>query len=160
MKSRTWCAYCGKEYPLDTVTNEQIGEHIRTCPDHPMRKLEEENTRLHSLLDAPPVSDEAERREMMADAETMQVLAFLGLPHAGPVCTVFPGSKILSWIAQVKTLILTPPAVTIKEIHEINCDIASWLSHPFMDADNPDKQLAKWLRAHNVRVVEKEGEDA
>lgn len=36
IKSKTWCAYCGQEYPLDTVTAEQIGEHIATCEKHPL----------------------------------------------------------------------------------------------------------------------------
>lgn len=36
MKQLTWCAYCGKEFPLDTVTADQVGEHIQTCKKHPL----------------------------------------------------------------------------------------------------------------------------
>lgn len=46
----TYCAYCGAEYPLDSVTSEQVTEHIRTCGAHPMRKLEEENRRIIERL--------------------------------------------------------------------------------------------------------------
>lgn len=38
----TFCAYCGDEFPLDTVTAEQVGEHIKACPKHPMRVPERE----------------------------------------------------------------------------------------------------------------------
>jgi hypothetical protein len=34
--TNTWCAYCGKEFPLDTVTADQVGEHIATCDKHPL----------------------------------------------------------------------------------------------------------------------------
>ena len=40
LKGHTWCAYCGQEYLLDTVSADQIGEHIRTCHKHPMRATE------------------------------------------------------------------------------------------------------------------------
>jgi hypothetical protein len=36
--SMTYCAYCGKEYPLDTDAK-LIGEHINTCEKHPMYQL-------------------------------------------------------------------------------------------------------------------------
>lgn len=39
---KTFCAYCGEEFPLDTVTAEQVGEHIRICEKHPMRIVERE----------------------------------------------------------------------------------------------------------------------
>lgn len=42
IKRQTWCAYCGEGFPLDTVTADQVGEHIRTCPKHPMRVVEAE----------------------------------------------------------------------------------------------------------------------
>jgi len=32
----TECVYCGETFPLDTVTGEQVGEHIRTCKKHPL----------------------------------------------------------------------------------------------------------------------------
>lgn len=40
LKRVTWCAYCQAEFPLDTVTAEQVSEHIRVCPKHPMRAAE------------------------------------------------------------------------------------------------------------------------
>lgn len=35
------CAFCGKDYPRDTppTQSEALTEHIRTCAEHPMRKL-------------------------------------------------------------------------------------------------------------------------
>ena len=32
----TGCAFCGKEFPRDTVTDAQLVEHISLCPKHPM----------------------------------------------------------------------------------------------------------------------------
>ena len=48
----THCAYCGDEFPLDTVTPTLISEHIRTCEKHPMRKVEEERADLQRKVDA------------------------------------------------------------------------------------------------------------
>ena len=41
MKSKTYCAYCGKEYAIDTDAS-LVAEHIATCEKHPMRKVEEQ----------------------------------------------------------------------------------------------------------------------
>ena len=34
-----YCVYCGETFPLITVASDQVGEHIRTCSKHPMRRL-------------------------------------------------------------------------------------------------------------------------
>lgn len=38
---KTYCAYCGAEYPLDDAAA-QVSEHIKTCEKHPMRAVEAE----------------------------------------------------------------------------------------------------------------------
>lgn len=40
MKAKTYCAYCGKEYAIDTDAT-LVSEHIATCAKHPMRAVEE-----------------------------------------------------------------------------------------------------------------------
>jgi hypothetical protein len=40
LKRCTRCAYCGERFPLDTVTADDVGEHIRICEKHPMRERE------------------------------------------------------------------------------------------------------------------------
>ena len=35
LESKTYCAYCGKEYPVDDDASE-VGEHIKTCKKHPL----------------------------------------------------------------------------------------------------------------------------
>jgi len=37
---KTYCAYCGAEYPLDDNAAAQVSEHIKTCEKHPMRAVE------------------------------------------------------------------------------------------------------------------------
>lgn len=39
---RVWCAYCGAEYPEGTPRHGDgaLAEHIRVCPEHPMRRVE------------------------------------------------------------------------------------------------------------------------
>ena len=49
LKRSTRCAYCGEEFPLDTVTADQVGAHISKCDKHPMRKMEDEILRLDTL---------------------------------------------------------------------------------------------------------------
>jgi RNA polymerase-binding transcription factor DksA len=48
LKRFTHCAYCGAEFPLDSVTAEQIGEHIHNCPKHPIAVYK---ARLSHLMD-------------------------------------------------------------------------------------------------------------
>lgn len=38
--TETYCAYCGKRYPLDDQAATLVSEHIRTCEKHPMREVE------------------------------------------------------------------------------------------------------------------------
>jgi len=39
---KTYCAYCGAEYPLDDAAATLVSEHIKTCEKHPMRAVEAE----------------------------------------------------------------------------------------------------------------------
>jgi len=43
------CVYCGMEYPQDTPAwgDKVLTDHIKICPKHPMRKLEE---KLNSIV--------------------------------------------------------------------------------------------------------------
>jgi len=63
---KTYCAYCGAEYPLDDNAAAQVSEHIKTCEKHPMRetekraeKAEARAERLQAALDA--ANEDAER---------------------------------------------------------------------------------------------------
>ena len=51
---KTYCAYCGAEYPLDDNAANQVSEHIKTCEKHPMRAVEARaeaaQTEISSLL--------------------------------------------------------------------------------------------------------------
>lgn len=40
----TYCAYCGLKYPRGTrkFRNQALTDHIRVCPQHPMRKVEQQ----------------------------------------------------------------------------------------------------------------------
>ena len=46
------CAFCGQAYPDGTPTtkHELLTEHIKTCPAHPMRKIEADRDLLHGIL--------------------------------------------------------------------------------------------------------------
>lgn len=39
---RTYCTYCGAEFPLDDDAGNQVTEHIFTCKQHPMWGLQEQ----------------------------------------------------------------------------------------------------------------------
>lgn len=42
LNQRTYCAYCGAEFPIDDPNSpEAVSAHIRTCEKHPMRVLEQ-----------------------------------------------------------------------------------------------------------------------
>ncbi len=45
-EGKTYCAYCGAEYPLDDNAATQVSEHIKICKKHPMRASEAEVARL------------------------------------------------------------------------------------------------------------------
>ena len=47
------CVYCGIEYPPGSPTHgsEVLTEHIRVCPEHPMRELEEEKQALTNRIE-------------------------------------------------------------------------------------------------------------
>ena len=42
------CAYCGERFPMDTVTADQVGSHIATCPKHPVCHLTQVSIKLAS----------------------------------------------------------------------------------------------------------------
>jgi hypothetical protein len=50
LSESTYCAYCGEKFPLDNAAAEQVAEHIRTCPKHPMRAAESEVARLREQV--------------------------------------------------------------------------------------------------------------
>ncbi len=62
MKQLTWCAYCGKEYTLDTVTAEQIGEHIALCEKHPLFHAQK---RVKELEQEKAEAVQAERKRVL-----------------------------------------------------------------------------------------------
>lgn len=49
------CVYCGQQYPENTPTHGKdvavLTEHIKVCPEHPMRKVEEELREVQALFD-------------------------------------------------------------------------------------------------------------
>lgn len=49
------CVYCGQAYPENTPTHGKdvsaLTEHIKRCPQHPMRVLEEELQDMRATLD-------------------------------------------------------------------------------------------------------------
>lgn len=49
--TNTWCAYCGKEFPLDTVTADQVGEHIATCEKHPLYQAKRQIREIFAEID-------------------------------------------------------------------------------------------------------------
>jgi len=49
LKSMTYCAYCGEEFPIDDDAGE-VSEHIRTCDKHPMREAQATADRRLELL--------------------------------------------------------------------------------------------------------------
>lgn len=60
LKSKTWCAFCGKEFLLDTVSAEKLGDHVKICEKHPMRDLEQQLAAVKAALAA-----EREKRESL-----------------------------------------------------------------------------------------------
>jgi len=50
-QNETYCAYCGERFPLDAPSSAQlVGEHIMTCPKHPIADLKAENACLKAVL--------------------------------------------------------------------------------------------------------------
>jgi hypothetical protein len=52
LENTTYCAYCGERFALDDKAATFVTEHIRTCPDHPMRAIEAERNELLAALEA------------------------------------------------------------------------------------------------------------
>lgn len=82
MKKHTWCAYCGYEILIDDNAASLIGEHIRTCEKHPIRKLEVELEKQRPLIEAVMESNSEwvliELKELSrirtSDTPTMRIL--------------------------------------------------------------------------------------
>jgi ABC-type phosphate transport system auxiliary subunit len=51
LRRHTWCAYCGHEIAMDDNSATLIGEHIRLCEKHPMRKVETERDALKKRVE-------------------------------------------------------------------------------------------------------------
>ncbi len=49
LQTSTHCAYCGTEFPVDDSAAE-VTDHIRSCEDHPMRRVERENLALRERV--------------------------------------------------------------------------------------------------------------
>jgi uncharacterized coiled-coil DUF342 family protein len=51
----TYCGFCGEHFPADEDTQgektDAVQAHIRTCPKHPMRAVEEERDRLRARVE-------------------------------------------------------------------------------------------------------------
>jgi hypothetical protein len=89
VKRFTWCAYCGKEFPLDNVTADQVGEHISICEKHPLflankriKELEEALDQAGSKLDEQVVyygdviaSKNDRIKELEAENKNLKILA-------------------------------------------------------------------------------------
>jgi hypothetical protein len=51
LKGETYCAYCGELFPLDAPdSSELISNHIKACPQHPMRAVEFELAAAHRVI--------------------------------------------------------------------------------------------------------------
>ena len=62
---KTYCAYCGAEFPLDDDAASQVSEHIKTCEKHPMRKVEDLLSATELALDASNTHIRQLEREIM-----------------------------------------------------------------------------------------------
>jgi hypothetical protein len=72
--NNTWCAYCGKEFPLDTVTADQVGEHIKTCEKHPLYQANKEIVRLREgWTHCTDLCQQYEKRIAELEAEKMKL---------------------------------------------------------------------------------------
>lgn len=50
LEGNMWCSYCGKEFPFDTATGDQLREHIHVCEKHPLAKAEARVRALTELI--------------------------------------------------------------------------------------------------------------
>ena len=78
------CVYCGHAYESGSPTwgATQLTEHIRVCDKHPMRKLEADNRRLRTALEA--LCGVSTREEIEATLEGMRQLAVPEVELVGP----------------------------------------------------------------------------
>jgi len=76
------CVYCGMQYPQGTPTHGAsiLTDHIKVCPQHPMRKAEEKIHKLRNALIALAGVETKEELEQME--QTLRSLASTrGLPN-------------------------------------------------------------------------------
>lgn len=67
----TYCAYCGEAFPMDTVTADQVGEHAKKRPKHPLAALKKQIAELQYQHDADASTIEALKGELsVAKSET------------------------------------------------------------------------------------------
>ena len=84
-ETKTYCAFCGQTYLIDTGA-ELIARHIKECPKHPMRDVEQRVAQLEA--DANLLGQwERNRDEIMAELTILQAdhARVLGLVQALPL---------------------------------------------------------------------------
>lgn len=86
-RRETYCAYCGFAVPFDDHAASGVSEHIRTCPKHPMRLVEDERDTARRVLKEYRHTAEREIEELRERAEMVEPLerrlAALTQPDAG-----------------------------------------------------------------------------
>ena len=65
VNDKTYCAYCGADFPLDDDAASMVSEHIKTCEKHPMRKVEHLLSTTQDALDASNTHIRQLEREIM-----------------------------------------------------------------------------------------------
>jgi hypothetical protein len=140
MKSKTYCAYCGKEYAIDTDAM-LVAEHIATCEKHPMRAVE-----------ARAESAEAQMRELVAECGMLRrVVANLeaGIDAQDGVLSAKYNEQLLR--ADAAELALAKALEAKKNVYESlrHCDVIladkAWFNThptPVEALDNLSKALA------------------
>lgn len=94
---KTYCAYCGAEYPLDDNAATLVSEHIKTCAKHPMRAIEAEVTRLTTHAEKALIEVERLRGQLNSMMLVLQKYQPAGSPP--------PGDEIIlaTWILESLT---------------------------------------------------------
>lgn len=81
LKADTYCAYCGHRESSD-VDGDVIAEHIRTCPDHPMRAVEDERDVYRSKYNIEvPLREYAEAERDRLREAVAGLVPFVGHAH-------------------------------------------------------------------------------
>lgn len=73
------CAFCGFEYlGPNPAPREDLEQHIRECPNHPMREVEKENARLHEQFDSYPGAFQAFEDELAQRLDAIRMAHRVG----------------------------------------------------------------------------------